>query len=116
MTTEGREQSVFLALADPVRRRLLERRSADGRKTATELAQELPISRQGVSKHLQILAKAKLVQVQKSGRERYYSFEPDPLDEAVTWVTAVSKQWDRRLQGLSRFLAEDEDKSVGGNK
>lgn len=116
MTTRNKEQRVFLALADPTRRRLLEKLSADGRKTAGELAQEMPISRQGVSKHLQVLAGAKLVQVQKSGRERYYSFDPDAFAEAVNWVTAVSEQWDKRLQALGRFLAEDENKSHGDSK
>ena len=116
MTNKSREQRVFLALADPTRRRLLEKLTADGRKTATELAQEMPITRQGISKHLQILARAGLVQVNKSGRDRYYSFIPAPLDEAVTWVTAVNDQWDRRLRALGRFLADDQNKADGGNK
>jgi DNA-binding transcriptional ArsR family regulator len=103
MTTESREQRVFLALADPTRRRLLEKLTADGRKTATELAREMPITRQGISKHLQILARAELVQVHKSGRERYYRSTPDPLDEALAWITAVNEQWDRRLEALGRF-------------
>jgi DNA-binding transcriptional ArsR family regulator len=113
MTMESREQRVFLALADPTRRRLLERLSADGPKTASELAQEMPITRQGVSKHLQVMARAELVQVQKSGRERYYSFEPESFEEAVNWLTAVHDQWDKRLQALSHFLAEEE---IGGDK
>ncbi|MFN2173203.1 MAG: ArsR/SmtB family transcription factor [Candidatus Promineifilaceae bacterium] len=115
MTTESREQRIFLALADPTRRRLLEMLSGGGRKTAGELAQEMPITRQGVSKHLQVLAGAELVQVQKSGRERYYSFEPESFEEAVNWVTAVHDQWDKRLQALTHFLAEEENKTNGGN-
>lgn len=112
---KDKEQRVFLALADPTRRRLLEMLSSGGRRTAGELAGEMPISRQGVSKHLQVLARANLVRVQKSGRERYYAFDADAFAAAVDWVAAVSEQWDKRLQALGRFLAAEEDKSDGGD-
>jgi predicted ArsR family transcriptional regulator len=115
MTAESKKQRVFLALADPKRRQIVEILSAGGPQTATELAQELPITRQGVSKHLQILVKAELVQVQKSGRERYYHFVASPLDEASSWVTAVNEQWDRRLQALSQYLSEDQNETNGGD-
>lgn len=115
MTSESRQQRVFQALADPKRRQIVEKLSSDGPQTATELARELPITRQGVTKHLQILVKAGLVQMQKSGRERYYSFVAAPLDEASSWVTAVNEQWDRRLQALTHYLSEDQNETDGGD-
>ena len=107
MAQESREQRVFQALADPTRRQLLQKLSLEGRKTATQLAREMPITRQGISKHLAILARADLVRVSKHGRDRYYSITPEPLEEAVDWVTAVTEQWDRRLEALGRFLANE---------
>lgn len=104
-----REQAVFLALADPTRRWLLERLAVEGERTATELAQALPMTRQGVAKHLKILAEAELVTVQQVGRDRRYGLTPEPLQETVAWVTAVTAQWDKRLQALYAYLAEAPD-------
>jgi DNA-binding transcriptional ArsR family regulator len=103
------EQRVFAALADPTRRLLIERLSAEGSKTATEFAQELPISRQGVSKHLAILQKADLLAVRQVGRERRYSLMPEPLDRTTSWVEAVTEQWNKRLKALYDYLAAEEE-------
>jgi DNA-binding transcriptional ArsR family regulator len=102
------EQRVFAALADPTRRLLIEQLSAAGSKTATEFAQELPITRQGVSKHLKVLAEANLVGMQQEGRERRYSLTPQPLAQTVSWVEAVTEQWNERLQALYDYLATKE--------
>ncbi len=109
MTANDLEQRVFAALADPTRRLLIEKLSAEGSKTATEFARELPITRQGVSKHLKILEGADLVATQQEGREKHYLLTPQPLAETVSWVEAVTEAWDRRLQALYDFLAAEED-------
>ena len=100
------QQRIFVALADPTRRALIERLSAEGDQTSTELAKELPITRQGVSKHLNILAEAKLVTVRQKGRDRYYTLQPQQLNEAITWVDRVRAQWERRLTALAAYLDE----------
>ena len=104
-----KQQQLFLALADPTRRLLIEKLSAEGEKTATELARELPFTRQGVSKHLNIMARANVVQVRQVGRDRRYTMVPTSLQIATDWVAAVTEQWDRRLQALSDYLAEDNE-------
>ena len=103
------EQRVFLALGDPTRRELLQSLAQHDGQTATELAAERPISRQGISKHLGILAEAGLVNVTREGRERRYHFVPGPLNITVDWVSAVTRQWDLRLNALRRFLDEESD-------
>ena len=109
MNSADSKQRVFVALADPTRRLLIETLSAAGDKTATQLANELPITRQGVAKHLRILADADLVTVRKVGRDRYYTLQPDHLNEAVTWVDRVRAQWSRRLSALSDYLDQSVD-------
>jgi len=104
------QQRVFVALADPTRRVLIERLSVEGDKTSTELAKDLPITRQGVSKHLQILANADLVSVRQEGRDRYYSLRPQQLTEAITWVDRVRAQWERRLLALANYLDQTTEK------
>jgi DNA-binding transcriptional ArsR family regulator len=96
---------VFGALGDRNRRRLLEALSERGPATATELAAELPVTRQAVSKHLGALARAGLVTSERTGREAHYRVTPEPLEEAVAWMARVGGEWDRRLAALRRYLA-----------
>jgi DNA-binding transcriptional ArsR family regulator len=75
-----------------------------GTATATELAREHPMSRQAVSKHLGVLAEAGLVESEPEGRAVRYSPTPEPMSQAVEWMTAVGRQWDARLAALGRSL------------
>jgi DNA-binding transcriptional ArsR family regulator len=100
----GAQDAVFSALADPTRRRLL-RAVAAAPATATELAGELPISRQAVVKHLGALADAGLLARERSGREVRYRITPQPLSDAVGWMAEVGSDWDERLAGLARTFA-----------
>ncbi len=97
-----------MALADPTRRAVL-RRLADGPANPTELAGELPVSRQAVSKHLEVLREAGLVSGDRAGREHRYRLTPGPMDDAASWMADVGTRWDRRLADLKReFEARDE--------
>ncbi|MGI8864278.1 MAG: ArsR/SmtB family transcription factor [Solirubrobacteraceae bacterium] len=95
---------VFGALADPTRRALLAAIAEQPEATATELAAELPISRQAVLKHLTALGDAGLVDRARSGREVRYRVTPEPLSDAVSWMANVGAQWDERLGVLKRQL------------
>ena len=103
MTTTGDDPAgaVFEALSDPIRRRLLTQISA-APATATELAGELPISRQAVAKHLSSLSAAGLLARERSGRDVRYRVTPEPLSEAVGWMTQVGGEWDDRLARLAQ--------------
>ena len=79
--------AVFGALAEPMRRRLLQT-IAQHPATATELASELPISRQAVTKHLSSLSEAGLLERERSGRDIRYRVTPAPLTEAMSWMAA----------------------------
>jgi DNA-binding transcriptional ArsR family regulator len=94
---------VFGALADPNRRHLLQALARE-QATATELAADLPVTRQAVAKHLAALREAGLVDAHRSGRETRYRLTPEPLGEAVEWLTTVGGAWDDRLAALQRHL------------
>ena len=96
---------VFDALADPNRRRLLGFLAERETATATELAAELPVTRQAVAKHLAALAAAGLVEGTRQGRETRYRLTPAPLAEAAAWMADVGAQWDTRLAALGRNLS-----------
>ena len=96
--------AVFGALADPTRRRLLAMLGKRGESSATDLAREVPVSRQAVQKHLGTLAGAGLVEPRRSGREVLYRSTPAPMSEAMAWMAEVGGQWDERLAALERQL------------
>jgi DNA-binding transcriptional ArsR family regulator len=100
-------EPVFAALSDPTRRALLTRLGDGGPATATQLAAELPISRQAVVKHLEALREAQLVSSVREGREVRYTVTPEPLADAVGWIADVGAQWDSRLAALqTQFSAQ----------
>ena len=102
--TYEHEQSLFAALADPIRRGLLVNLAEHSPKTATQLAQEYPITRQGILKHLTILEDAGLVAVHQAGREKRYTLTPEPLEELGQWIEDIGAKWDERLLRLKTLL------------
>jgi DNA-binding transcriptional ArsR family regulator len=97
--------AVFLALGDPMRRRLLALLGTRGEASATDLARELPVSRQAVQKQLSTLSSAGLVAARRSGREVLFSPTPAPMSEAMAWMAEVGAQWDERLAVLESQIA-----------
>jgi len=97
---------VFSALADPQRRVVVELLAEKGAATGTELAAELPVTRQAVAKHLSALARAGLVESARAGRETRYRLTPGPLGEALDWMVSVGAEWDERLAALRRYLTD----------
>jgi DNA-binding transcriptional ArsR family regulator len=102
--TSVSDDAVFSALADANRRRLLTLVGERGTATATELAGEVPISRQAIQKHLAGLSAAGLVAPERSGREVRYRMTPAPLSGAMAWMATVGGQWDDRLAALQRSV------------
>jgi DNA-binding transcriptional ArsR family regulator len=97
--------AVFAALSDGTRRSLYANLGERGEATATDLARDLPVTRQAVQKHLGTLASAGLVATRRAGREVLYRPTPAPMSEALAWMAEVGAQWDDRLAALERQLA-----------
>ena len=104
---------VFGALSDPTRRRLLTLLGQRGEATATELAEELPVTRQAVQKHLGALAAAGLVAGRREGREVRFHPTPAPMSDAMAWMAAVGGEWDERLAALQRQLSQTPRATTG---
>ena len=101
---------VFAALADPARRHLLATLAENSPRTVTQLTTEFPkkITRQGVTKHLDLLAAAGLVHARAQGREKYYTLAPEPLDEVAHWLEVIGARWDARLAKLKALVEAEE--------
>src|SRR5689334_14833914 len=98
---------IFAALADPTRRDLMVNLAEHSPKTATQLAEEYPITRQGILKHLRILEDAGLVAVHQKGREKRYTLTPEPLNDIDEWIKQISDKWDERLLRLKTFIENE---------
>jgi|SRR5580704_2853914 DNA-binding transcriptional ArsR family regulator len=97
----------LMALADPTRRAILQRLS-NGETRVTDLADPFAMSLNAVSKHIQVLERARLVRRRRAGREHFLSLAPASLDEAATWIQEQRAFWTARLDTLENILrAED---------
>jgi DNA-binding transcriptional ArsR family regulator len=105
---------VFGALADPNRRYVLEALAQRETATATELAAEMPVTRQAVAKHLAALNEAGLVESRREGRETRYELTPGPLASAMDWMASVGADWDSRLARLNKHLIGGSPRRGGG--
>lgn len=101
----GAADAVFGALSDGTRRQLLSLLGERGEATATDLARDMPVTRQAVQKHLGTLSGAGLVAARRAGREVLYRPTPGPMSEAMAWMAEVGGQWDERLAALERQFA-----------
>jgi DNA-binding transcriptional ArsR family regulator len=95
---------VFAALGDDTRLRLVAALCAGGAMSIAQLTSGTQITRQAVTKHLQVLADAGLVRDVKSGRERLWEFELTRLDEARHSLEMIAQQWDHALMQLKRAV------------
>jgi DNA-binding transcriptional ArsR family regulator len=102
---------VFSALADPVRRAVLER--LDGEELlVSELAAPFDISLQAVSKHIQVLVKAGLVRQERSGRISRCRLDAGPIYQTAVWINRYSKYWQSQFDNLALWLGAIEDDST----
>jgi len=106
--------SVFAALGDETRLRLVARLSTEGPLSIVQLTQGEHVTRQAVTKHLHVLADAGLARSFQRTRERIWELEPEALLEARAYLEQVSAQWDVALGRLKQFV-EQEGKDVAGD-
>jgi DNA-binding transcriptional ArsR family regulator len=96
---------MFQALADPVRRQMVERLSRSP-ASVSELAQPFDMSLSAVMQHLGLLQASGLVATEKIGRVRTCRIEPKALGQVERWISERRSSWERRLDRLGEFLAE----------
>lgn len=95
---------VFAALGDPTRLRLIAALCAGGALSIAQLTAGTAITRQAVTKHLEVLAEAGLVHDIRQGRERLWELESSRIDEARRALDAIAQQWEQALQRLKAFV------------
>ena len=101
---------MFVALADPTRRNILEILATSGELSATAIYEQFPVSPQAVSQHLKILREAHLVEMEKRAQKRVYRLNPHTLSEFEAWVTQTKQRWSERFDALDAVLEREKKK------
>jgi DNA-binding transcriptional ArsR family regulator len=110
MTAEGEDADrLWAAIADPTRQQLLDLILQAGDATATALARDLPITRQGIAKHLAVLERAGLVEASRTGREVRFTVRRDRLDQATRHMAQILAKWDERLATIKHIAETERD-------
>jgi DNA-binding transcriptional ArsR family regulator len=99
-----RARPVFAALGDETRLRLLALLCTGSALSITQLTAGTELTRQAVTKHLQVLADAGLVHDVRLGRERLWQFDPAQVEAARQSLAEIGRQWDHALLGLKAFV------------
>lgn len=95
---------VFAALSDETRLSLVVRLIDGLPRSISQLTEDSKMSRQAMTKHLRVLENAGLVRAETAGRECLFELEPRPLEEIRDYLDLVSKQWDKALSRLKKFV------------
>ncbi len=104
LTTEP--APLFAALGDETRLRIVSRLVTSGPQSIAQLSAGEPVTRQAITKHLQILERAGLINGSRRGRERLWKLDPLQLVAARRYLDAISQQWDESLERLRRHVEE----------
>ncbi len=106
-TALAQSATVFAALGDQTRLRLIARLGAEGPLSIARLTDGSEVTRQAIAKHLRVLAEVGLARGVRRGRERLWRLERAPLDEARRSLEKIAERWDEALQRLKAVVEED---------
>ena len=106
------DDDLWSAIGDPTRRSMIDLLLAEGPRTATALSDQLPITRQAVSKHLAVLDRVGLVVATPAGRERHYEVDEAQLARAAAQLADVGSSWDARLRRIKHIAEAIERKKA----
>jgi DNA-binding transcriptional ArsR family regulator len=98
---------LFAALGDETRLQMLMRLSASGPESIARMSEKSRVSRQAITKHLQVLEQAGFVVGERRGRERIWRIQARRFEEASAHLERISKQWDEALERLRAFVEDD---------
>ena len=101
-----RSAAVFAALGDELRLRIVIKLSTGGPLSTARITDGETMTRQAITKHLDVLSEAGLVHDLRRGRERLWQLQPEPLGDARAYLELVSARWDDTLARLRAFVED----------
>jgi DNA-binding transcriptional ArsR family regulator len=110
---QQRLNRTFTALVDPTRRAILAQLERKSSASVGELAQPFDIKLPAVMKHLSVLADAGLITRTKTGRTVTVRLRPQPMREAMAWLSRYERFWTGSLDRLTAYVERKEAESRG---
>jgi DNA-binding transcriptional ArsR family regulator len=107
---------MFVALADPTRRTILELLANNRELPATAIYENFPVSPQAVSQHLKVLRETHLVEMEKRAQQHVYRLNPQALSQFEEWVKQMQRRWEERFAALDAVLESEKQKLVKGEQ
>jgi len=107
---------MFVALADPTRRSILELLASSGELSATAIYEQFSVSPQAISQHLKVLREAKLVVMEKRAQKHLYRLNQETLSQFETWVQQTRQRWEERFEALDKVLEAEKQKLAQGEQ
>src|SRR5260370_27963568 len=101
---------MFVALADPTRRNILELLAINGELAATAIYERFPVSPQAISQHLKVLREANLVEMEKRAQKHVYRLNPQTLSQFEAWVQQTRQMYEDRFSSLDAVLESEKQK------
>ena len=103
---------MFVALADPTRRHILELLANSGELAATAIYEQFSVSPQAISQHLKVLREAHLVEMEKRAQKHIYRLNPQTLSQFEAWVQQMQQRWEESFEALDTVLESEKQKLV----
>jgi len=100
------KDKIFKAIADPTRREIFHLLVLGSALSITQLSSHFDISRQGITKHIKILQAAKMISIQKQGREQICHGETKALEVVRDWLSYYDQYWNDKLNALEKHLSQ----------
>src|SRR5437763_14535698 len=101
---------MFVALADPTRRAILEILASSGELSATAIYEHFAVSPQAISQYLKVLCEARLVVMEKRAQKHLYRLNQETLSQFETWVQQTRQRWEERFEALDKVLEREKQK------
>src|SRR5213080_4476427 len=101
---------MFVALADPTRRAILEILASRGELTATDIYEHFSVSPQAISQHLKVLREARLVVMEKRAQKHLYCLNQETLSQFEAWVQQTRQRWEERFSALDTILEREKQR------
>ena len=103
-------RDVFQAIADPVRRDIIEMLATES-LTVNTIAEKFEVSRPAISKHLKILKECDIITIEKKGRNRFCIIQPKQLIPAFLWIDQYKQLWEDKLDNFENYLHQLQSKN-----
>ena len=108
MMARKEQAGIFQAIAAPIRREIIHSLALSGDQSITELAGSYQISRQAITRHIQVLEQTGAVTIHRVGREQICQVQLSALREIYEWVIFYEHFWDQKLDALGTYLSQNE--------